>query len=372
MGILLMNIVSFSMPSDAYVNPAAYGGADAADAASWAVMFVLVDSKMRGLFTILFGASMLLIYERAEAAGEDGARVHRRRMGWLLVFGLLHYFLIWWGDILTLYALCGLAGMSLLLFDAGELRRTAIWAIGGNFVLLAGLMATLYWQAMPAFDPEAVLAELELYRGGYTGILFDRFGENLFDPLELILVSGPETIGLMAIGMILMKNGFLTGEWESARYRALMWRAYAIGIPGSIALAAWVWSTRFEGLATLGAFLAWSLPFRIATMLGHAALAMLAIRRFAGGALLLRIEAAGQAAFSNYLGTSILMSLLFNGYGFGWFGHLSRWQAYCVAPAMWIAMLLWSKPWLDRFRYGPFEWAWRSLARGHLQKMRLQ
>lgn len=371
MGILLMNIISFSMPADAYVSPAAYGSESTADLLSWAAMFVLIDSKMRGLFTILFGASMLLIYERAEGAGEDGARVHKRRMAWLLLFGLAHYLFIWWGDILMLYALCGLAGMSLLLQDEDELRSTALWAIGGNFVLLAILIVGLYWSGESLFSPDAVLADLEIYRGGYQGILANRLGANLFDPLETILMTGPETIGLMAIGMILLRNGFLTGAWEDARYRGVMWRAYAIGIPPSIALAAWVWTSGFDEAATLGAFLAWSMPFRIATTIGHAALAMRLIRRFAASAPMRRIEAAGRAAFSNYLGTSILMSLLFNGYGLGLFGHLTRWQAYCVAPAVWVLMLLWSKPWLDRFRYGPFEWAWRSLARGRFEKMHL-
>lgn len=83
-----------------------------------------------------------------------------------------------------------------------------------------------------------------------------------------------------------------------------------------------------------------------------------------------RIEAAGKAAFTNYLGTSVLMATLFYGYGFGLYGQLSRWQAYLVVLPVWAIMLLWSKPWLARFRYGPLEWAWRSLARGEMQKMR--
>jgi uncharacterized protein len=87
-------------------------------------------------------------------------------------------------------------------------------------------------------------------------------------------------------------------------------------------------------------------------------------------ALAKRIAAAGRCAFSNYLGTSLLAAFIFNGWGLGLYGSLSRWQAWCLVPAFWAAMLLWSKPWLDRFRYGPFEWAWRSLSRGKLQPMR--
>ena len=105
-------------------------------------------------------------------------------------------------------------------------------------------------------------------------------------------------------------------------------------------------------------------------MLGHAALLMLIIQRFSESGALARVEAAGKAAFSNYLGTSILMTGLFYGWGLGWFGTLSRWQTYLVVPVVWALMLLWSKLWLERYRYGPLEWLWRSLARGAFQPMR--
>ena len=99
-----------------------------------------------------------------------------------------------------------------------------------------------------------------------------------------------------------------------------------------------------------------------------AALIILLTRR--GGALVERIAAAGRAAFTNYLGTSILMTALFYGWGLGLYGTLSRIELWMPVVAMWALMLLWSKPWLDRFRYGPFEWLWRSLARGRLEPMR--
>jgi uncharacterized protein len=75
-------------------------------------------------------------------------------------------------------------------------------------------------------------------------------------------------------------------------------------------------------------------------------------------------------AFSNYLGTSIVCTLIFNGYGLGWYGYLQRWQCLIVVAGMWLLMLAWSKPWLDRFAYGPFEWLWRSAARGRWQEFR--
>ena len=75
-------------------------------------------------------------------------------------------------------------------------------------------------------------------------------------------------------------------------------------------------------------------------------------------------------AFSNYLGTSLICTTIFYGYGLGFYGELSRWALYPIVLGVWVLMLLWSKPWLARFRYGPLEWLWRSLARRELQKIR--
>jgi hypothetical protein len=95
--------------------------------------------------------------------------------------------------------------------------------------------------------------------------------------------------------------------------------------------------------------------------MGYAALAILAFGN--GGALATRLAAVGRAAFTNYLGATLIGTVLFYGFGFGLYGELSRGQAWLIVPFVWAVMLLWSKWWLDRFRYGPFEWAWRCLAR---------
>jgi uncharacterized protein len=102
-------------------------------------------------------------------------------------------------------------------------------------------------------------------------------------------------------------------------------------------------------------------------VVAFAALIILVTRN--GGALVERVAAAGRAAFTNYLGTSILMTAFFNGWGLGWFGTLSRIELWLVVVAMWALMLIWSKLWLDRFQYGPFEWLWRSLSRWSPQPM---
>ena len=104
MGILAINIAAFAQPEMAFVNPLVASHASDLDVASWAANFILFDGKMRGLFSLLFGASTALVIERAIAGGQSAAKVHFFRMAWLAVFGLIHFFFIWFGDILFLYA----------------------------------------------------------------------------------------------------------------------------------------------------------------------------------------------------------------------------------------------------------------------------
>jgi uncharacterized protein len=199
-------------------------------------------------------------------------------------------------------------------------------------------------------------------------------GERLEDaPTSLIFFPGfmgLETLGLMVLGVLLLRNGFLPGAWQPAAYwRTARW-GFLLGVPPSTALAAWQWSNGFPPLDVFASFIAWTEPFRYPIILAHAAAAVLALRRFADSALAARIAAVGRAAFTNYLGTSLVMTTIFYGYGLGLYGHVGRAELYLFVFGVWALMLLWSKPWLVRFRYGPLEWLWRTLARGSPQPMR--
>ncbi|WP_066797712.1 DUF418 domain-containing protein [Sphingomonas soli] len=389
MGILLLNIIGFSMPEAAYINPRAYGGATGADLWVYLVNFVLFDGKMRGLFSFLFGASLVLVTERAEAKGENPARVHYSRMLWLLVFGLAHLWLVWWGDILAHYALVGAIAFFFRDKPVASLVRIGIGLLVLETLLMCGIpMGVLALQqnwanasaaemakALVEFEkafgvpPAAYIADqLALFRGSYEAILRDRFGHHVLSPLGMLSFSGPETLGYMLLGMASLKSGLLTGAWERKRYWKWMLVCFAIAIPAYVAIAAYMVRENFSVFATgLGVMTA-SVPFRPLMILAWACLILLLMRP--GGALTTRIAAAGRMAFSNYLFTSLICTTLFYGYGLGLYGHLSRWQVYLVVLAIWALMLLWSKPWLERFRFGPLEWLWRSLARLRLQPIR--
>lgn len=392
MGILAMNIVAFAMPFAAYMNPAAYGGDSGINLGSWLVSFILVDGKMRGLFSILFGASTLLVIDRAARAGASGGAVHFRRMAVLLLFGLVHFYFIWFGDILSLYAMCG---MVIYAFRNRSPRALVAWAIGFftiSFLIFSAMSLSAAMAGQPDLPPEQrqgmeearrqidletgassprIAEELALYRGGYAGQVEQRLGRQTFFPLQSLFFFGWETLGLMLLGMALFKSGYLTGAWDSRRYRKWAAICFSIGVPGAIALALLQLRSGFDSALVFGSAIAWSMPFDILIAVGWAALIILWSRHGASTALRDRVAAAGRMAFTNYLMTSVLMTALFYGWGIGLFGQLDRAALWLPVLGMWGMMLAWSKPWLDRYRYGPLEWLWRSLSRGSMQPMRL-
>ena len=391
MGILTMNIVAFAMPFPAYANPAAYGGDSGLDLASWAFNFLIFDGKMRGLFSILFGASTLLVIERATAAGRGGAKAHYARMLVLLGFGLIHFYFIWFGDVLALYAL---SGMLLYFFRNRSPRALIRWAVAFLslsviYFALIGLTGAL--ADNPNLPPAAaanmsesrnviesdfgadspkIASELALYQSDYATIVDSRLNGRRYEPFLSFFGFGLETLGLMFLGMAMFKSGFLTGEWEKARYRRWALRSAAIALPPLAFLAWWQASANFDAVRVFLAFLALSVPFDVLLAVGWAAAIIWWAKRGSHPALNARVAAAGRMAFTNYLATSVIMTSLFYGYGLGLFGEVSRAALWIFVLGMWGLILAWSKPWLDRFQYGPLEWLWRSLARLQLQPMR--
>ncbi len=378
MGILTINIVGFSHPFVAESNPLSGGTVSTADMVTWFVSYVLFDWKMRGLFSILFGASTLLVIERAAAADRSAADAHYSRMAWLFVFGLLHYILLWDGDILFHYAICGLL---LFLFRKCSARTLALWSIA--FLLVSVAVLGAFWLKLshavamgetPGMliyrgpDSPAYAKEVAAHLGGYTSILAER-ADTFANTVVVTTVLGLwRSMGLMLLGMALFKSGMLTGEWDPARYRRWALTCFLVGLSGMLAIASWQVKAGFSGLSVIGAHV--PVSFNAAMAVGWAALIMLLMRTVASDAVRARLAATGRMAFTNYIATSIVMTTIFYGYGLGLFGSIPRWALYFFCLGMWAAMLLWSKPWLDRFHYGPFEWLWRSLARRQLQPMR--
>lgn len=392
MGILLMNVIAFSMPEAAYLNPDAWGGRSVPDRIAWALSFILIDGKMRGLFSLLFGASMLLLMDRAEMAGANGRNRHIIRCIWLFLFGAAHYLLLWWGDILALYAVVGCVAMLFAGKQPLQLVKLAFLAFAAHFLLVTLLMLGIYqWEAAAtvanadaeqtaqwtkALDSmgrpgsEAIAEEIAIYRGDWPGMVAHKAHEYLRWGLSGLKYMGLDTLGFMLLGMAMLKGGFLTGSWPRENYLSTARHCFLIGIPPMVALAAWIWWGGFDTVATFGAVFAWSFPFRIPLTVGFASLVLAFVSHREPGELLTRVEAAGRMSLSNYVGSSLVMTAIFYGWGMGLFASVPRAQVYLFLIPVWGLMVLWSRPWLAHFRHGPLEWLWRCLTLGRLQPLR--
>ncbi|MBX3481359.1 MAG: DUF418 domain-containing protein [Caulobacter sp.] len=384
LGILLMNIVGMGMPTFAYITPAYYGGHEGANLWAWAINYVVADGKMRGLFTMLFGASMMLIADRAEGRVPGPASIHYRRVFWLFVFGMIHAYFLFFGDILVTYALAGALvfmvrrwspklliligaiGLALLaakgLFDGAHLAqlREAAQAPDASEAIRKAWSEEGFLLNPPASFGEG---ELAAYRGGFLDALKARaFVAVLMQTVFLISSSLPEAIAQMMIGVGLYRLGFFTLGWSSRAYAGMAALGWGVGMPVTGWLAWRIAQSGFEPLVLhdLGYWGALPRPF---IALAHASGVLLLVRSGALGWLVNRLAAAGRMALSNYLGTSIITSFVFCGYGLGLYGRLQRFELYYVVAAIWLLILLWSLPWMRRFHYGPFEWLWRSLVR---------
>ena len=389
MAIFSVNVVGMAMIEDAYFYPPVYGFHSTGDTVIWALNSVFVDGRFRALFSILFGASLTVVVTRAIAAGKQGWQVHYPRMIVLLAFGCAHFYLLWWGDILANYALVGMiAYLFWRLKPRLQLLAAAIVLAlfyVPRFVVMMPQVAEVEQGLSPSATPEqharaqkkvdsltppasAIARDRAEHASIAAHVRASTHGESALEPWESVFGYGLESLGFMLIGMAGFKAGFLTGSWSRRQYAVIA--ATCLGFDLSLHVYA-VYASLRDHFAPL-TFMPWTqmyvAPFHAVGAIGYAALIMLVFhRRSAVGD---RLAAVGRAAFTNYLGSTIIGSLLFYGTFGGLYGELSRGQAWLIVPPVWLLMLLWSKWWLDRYRYGPFEWAWRSLARWKLQPMR--
>lgn len=380
MGILLLNIVSFAMPGDAYINPLAWGTGRPVDIAAWAINQILFEGRMRGLLALLFGAGVIL----GAARTERRLRRHYARMAVLALFGLAHGYLVWNGDILLHYAILGCLLPIAWDWSAGRLARAGIVVLLVFSLLLSlqfgsllayqaaaeapGAPAKLVaaYRAMLASFPQpgsaVVAADLAAYRGDWLAITDYRVNVRGSTPLRLLELAGGETLGYMLLGMALARAGMLTGGWsDRALRRAMLW-GYGLGLPVIAALTLWAIASRFDPIVLMGNFLAWSIPFRAATALAHLALLLWLARRFESRPMVARFAAVGRMAFTHYLLTSLVMTTIFYGYGLSLYGKVGRAELYLLVAGAWAAMLVVSPWWLARFGAGPLERLWRTLA----------
>ena len=330
-GVLLVNLLTvFRVSLFAHIA----GSAAPADTGGRAVMWLvttLIEFRAYTLFAFLFGVGVAIQTERASAL------FLVRRFGVLLAIGLAHLVLIWNGDILTLYAVCGL-----LMIPALRLPAWAL-ALGGAGLIIAGQFGGLavHLPSTEAFRLQGVAATRVYGVGSFTEILVFRWQETRTFMAPLLVLTLPKTLGLMWLGVAAWRTGLLTTGRK-------------------------FWLPIFVGGAVVG----------IAGTAVHSDLAAHAPLAFAYGAAVLLwlpraplLAAGGQMALTNYLMQSVVFCLVFYGYGLGQFGRVGVWPTVAGGVVFYVVQLVFSRAWLRRFHFGPAEWLWRSLTYGQRQPM---
>ncbi len=403
LGILVMNVTGMAFPMAAYFNPMAYGGATGLDFGAWVFAHLFFELKMMGIFSMLFGAGVVLMAERAEAAQRPFGRIYYRRIGWLLGIGLVHAYLIWHGDILVTYALCGLvlylfrrrSVRALIASGLGVLVFGALLSVGGGYAqgklrdvareiegkVAAGEEMTPRRQGLvdqwhdlrSYFAPtETEIDEtLETWRGEPAEVLRANVDETIGMHTEAVpFMLFWRALALMLLGMGLFKAGVLTAQRSTSFYRGWALAGFGLGLP-IVAFGIWRWS--LDGWDFIAAFLGDGLYNYFASVLvsmGYVSLVMLVARSARLPALRTRLAAVGRMALTNYLLQSILGIVVFWGYGFALFGSIDRFGLWGFILAVWALQLALSPWWLGRYRFGPAEWLWRTLTYWRRQPMR--
>ncbi|HMS19632.1 DUF418 domain-containing protein [uncultured Sphingorhabdus sp.] len=406
LGILLMNITGFGLLPHAYGNPLADGGGTGINLATYQTTTILFEGTMRGIFSLLFGASIVLLTERMEqsGAGLDTAEIYFRRMFWMLVFGFIHWsLLLWYGEILFAYAMCGfvlfafrkiaakwqLALAALLLlgaagFQAQSYQEAATMQASANDALAAKdagqklskeqASAIEDWNGLREhFYPteEAAKAVRKIHNVGYWQAVTGQFDSSYqFQWTEAPFWLIFDMSSFMLIGMGLLKLGVLSASRSRRFYLTLMVAGYGIGVPLGLYELNLILASGFEVMGFKSADITYQFS-RLAMVCGHLGLILLFIKSGLLGFLQRALAATGQMALSNYLAQTLICVTLFYGFGFALFGKLERHELYIIVAAIWVAELIWSPIWLRHFRFGPFEWLWRSLTYWQRQPMKV-
>ena len=370
-GILLMNMEAFSGPLDMSftgIDPHWLGQDYWADA----FVYIFVQGKFFTLFSLLFGAGFAVMAQRAAIAGRDFTRFYLRRSLGLLIIGVLHGLLLWSGDILVAYAL-----LSFVLLAFREAPRSWLPALGtmaylGAAVLMLMLGALMQLvpadaaSAQAAAAAKAIEAQRQAYgHGSYLQAVAQRL-RDVFASLGALLVVGPQVLGMFLIGAWFARSGAIAEPGRYPRlWAGLRWLLLPIGLAVML-LSTWVLPYNAPGQFNMRSAGAYALTAVAGLMmcLGYLAWGVRWSRH------LQWLAPAGRMALSNYLGQSLVCTLVFYGYGLGWFEQVGRASQLLFAVGLFAMQVLLSQLWLRRFQYGPVEWLWRAFTYLQLPPLR--
>ena len=372
LGILVINIRVFGMPFAVLQNPTVYGDFTGLNYLAWLVGHVFAKEKFITLFTLLFGAGIVLFTRTKDY--ETAVRLHYRRTALLLVIGLAHAYLLWYGDILVPYAVCGLLVVSARNWEPAAQLRTGLLlvAVPTLLTVLQGLSmepgaAVAGW----APSAEALAAEVETYRSGWVAQLDHRVPTaQLLQTGSFIAGTGWRIGGLMLVGMGLFTSGVLSNTRSTTFYRRLL---VGGGLGGMALIGTGVWYIEsVDWMGPEAAYFGSQFNYWGSLLLAAAYIAavMLYCRWRTEGPLLTALSAVGRTALSNYLLQTVLATSIFYGHGLGLFGTMSRVELLGVVAGIWAVQITLSVLWMRYFKFGPVEWLWRTGTYGSRQPLR--
>ncbi len=395
LGILLMNIPFFALP-DYYSEE---WKADPSTFNFWLRAFITLffEGKMRALFCVIFGVGILLfISQKVKVTG-----LFYRRMAWLILFGLIDsHLLLWLGDILFLYGVCGMIVFlfrkakplylslgvplvaiigfvtgTLFMMDVKEKRlayNEATVAKEQGKTLSAGQKKALdKWREIEVdLIPNKKDAEenTRLMKGSYADVAGYVRPRALDFQTKYLLYTLWDPIALILLGIALYKWGYFT-TWTNRQHRRAVLLGYSIGFP-LVIIDFWYNTVNFPNYEASMRYLEthginWvSLTYdfqRIFLTIAHVSLILLIIRSGKLQQFFRSMAAVGRMAFTNYIGQTIICTLIFFGYGFNLFAELDYSQIFLVVMGVWIFQVIFSVVWLKYFYFGPLEWLWRAL-----------
>ena len=371
LGILIMNIQSFSMVSAAYLNPTAFGDLHGMNKWVWILSHALADQKFLSIFSMLFGVGVILFCDSIERKGYRPVRFYYRRLFWLFTIGLIHGYLFWQGDILVAYAICGS-----LVFIFRKVSPITLVVLGVIILAIPSFNYWLFGKSMEMWPPEAIenlkmtwapgaeaiASEIESLIGGFGAQLQWRIPETFkMETFIFLILLGWRSLGMMMVGMALFKWGMFSVGWSKRSYAYIALAAFIVGFTlisiGVNKNFAAGWSVEYS------MFFGWQWNYigSIFVAIGYVAIVMLLTRYFRMGLL----ANVGKMALTNYLMMTLVCSIIFYGLGFGLFGSVDRTGQISIVIAIWILLLFFSWLWLRYFYMGPVEWLWRYLTYGN-------
>ena len=368
LGILIMNITNFSHVNVAYMNPTIGAGLEGYNQYFHAFNYIFADTRFMSIFSILFGAGVVLFTNNAILKGKRAGVLHFKRMFWLLLFGIVHAYLIWEGDILVTYAICGCL---IFLLRKKTTRALLIISIILFIVPLTFNLMTYYGLPMDElestfafFHPssEQITKEIKIMQGSFLEQMPIRLENAIeFQTFVFLIETFWRTTSLMLLGMILYRKGVLSADKSISYYNKMMLIGFGIGLIVSLMGLNQSYDSEWSGDYVMSIGANYKIFSGLFMAIGYIGFVMWCFKKGIFKKLQNRLQATGRMAFTNYIGMSIICTLIFNGHGLGLYGTLDRLQQFLIVVAIWILILIVSPLVLKKYRFGPLERLWRKL-----------